>query len=394
MRGEQIVLAPDSFKGSLSSPQVCRIAAGAWKKVLPGDEVLAFPLADGGEGTVEALVEATGGCFKTAEVRGPLGEKVEAVWGVLGDGKTAVIEMAAASGLYLLPPEKRDPLHTSTYGTGQLIREALEEGCRRVLIGIGGSATNDGGAGMAQALGIKLQDAEGNLLPEGGRHLSRLQTIDASGLFPAAAEAEFMVACDVDNPLCGPYGASAVYGPQKGASPEGVQELEEALQHFARVVKRELGTDVAEMPGAGAAGGLGAGLVAFLGAELRRGTPLVIGYSGLEEVLAAKGTALVITGEGEINAQSARGKVPCGVAALARKYGVPVVALVGSVGEGVEAVYECGIEAVVDVIPRPMALDEAMGCSEELLARSAETLARLSRLFRKAGQSVGSYRGL
>lgn len=382
MQGEIIVVAPDSFKGSLSSPEVCGIVAEEWKKILPGDRVLSYPLADGGEGTVEALVRATGGRCKASTVQGPLGDPVEATWGLLGDGKTAVIEMAAASGLYLLPVEKRNPLFTSTFGTGQLIRKALEEGCRRVLIGIGGSATNDGGAGMAKALGIKLLGPEGAPLPEGGRYLAQLEKIDASGLYAPAAEAEFMVACDVDNPLCGPHGASVVYGPQKGAAPEAVQELDRALKHFAGVVKKDLGVEVLTLPGAGAAGGLGAGLVAFLDAELKRGAPLVIGYSGLEECLKKSGVALVITGEGEINAQTARGKVPSGVAELARKYGVPAVALVGSIGEGAEAVYDCGIQAMVDIIPRPMALEDAMRQAEELLACSAANLARLRRAFR------------
>lgn len=377
----KILLAPDSFKGSLSSLQVCTVIKSAWGDFFPEDEIYSFPLADGGEGTVEALVKATGGEFKTTSVRGPLGEPVEATWGILGDRGTAVIEMAAASGLSLVSPEKRNPLYTSTFGTGQLIASALEAGCRRVIVGIGGSATNDGGAGMASALGVKLLDGRGKPLAPGGKFLAELERIDMSGLHPRVKEVEFVVACDVDNPLTGVDGASAVYGPQKGATEEMVRELDRALSHYARVIKEVLGVDVEGVPGAGAAGGLGAGLMAFLGAELKPGVSLVLEYSGLAKLMEREKLDLVITGEGEINAQTIRGKVPFGVARLAKKYGLPVIALVGSAAEDYGVVFESGIDAVVDLIPRPMPLEKAMKEAEALLKRATQELARLRRIF-------------
>lgn len=374
---EKIIgLAPDSFKGSLTSPAFCRIVASAWNNIFPGDRLVPFPLADGGEGTVEALVNATGGEIKTCLVRDPLGRPVEASWGLLGDGKTAVIEMASASGLYLLSREERNPLFTSTYGTGELIREALDSGCQKVVIGIGGSATNDGGAGMAAALGADLLDSRGNPLPPGGRYLSRLHAVDLKKIHPAIHLVECIAACDVDNPLTGPEGASAVYGPQKGADAEMVRELDGALKHYAAVIRRDLGVHVFDLPGAGAAGGLGAGLVAFLQARLRPGVELVMEHSGFQEWLEQEDVDLVITGEGEINNQTARGKVPVGVSRLARKHGVPVIALVGSAAAGYQAVYDQGISAVLDIIPRPMTREEAMDRAEELLSQAARELAR------------------
>ncbi|MGB9859376.1 MAG: glycerate kinase, partial [Moorellaceae bacterium] len=271
----RIVIAPDSFKESLDAPQVAAAIAAGIKRVLPEVETVEVPLADGGEGLTTTLVAATGGRLMTATVTGPLGEPVTAKWGILGDGRTAVIEMAQASGLPLVPKEKRNPLYTTTYGTGELIRQALEEGCRRLIVGIGGSATNDGGAGMAQALGVKLLDQSGQDIPWGGIGLERLARIEMQDLDPRVKEAEILVACDVDNPLCGPRGASAVYGPQKGATPEMVRRLDAALAHLADIIARDLGLQVRDLPGAGAAGGLGAGLVAFLGATLRRGIELV-----------------------------------------------------------------------------------------------------------------------
>lgn len=376
----RVVLAPDSFKGSLSSLQICRIVSSEWQKFFPDDEIFSFPMADGGEGTVEALVNATGGKLKTTPVLGPLGDKVEASWGILGDGETAVIEMAAASGLYLLEQERRNPFFTSTFGTGQLIRAALEECCTKVIIGIGGSATNDGGAGMAKALGIRFLDKEGVDLPEGGRFLAGLERIDFARLDLRVRKTTFVAACDVDNLLCGPQGTSAVYGPQKGASPEMVRELDSALYHYARIIKKELDIDVTDIPGAGAAGGLGAGLQAFLGATLEPGVSLVISYSGMEKVLQSGKIDLVVTGEGEINAQTIRGKVPWGVAGLAKKYGIPVVAIVGSRAEDAGVVFEHGIDAVLDIIPCPMTLAKAMEQAEELVRHAAATLARLYRL--------------
>ncbi len=376
-----IGIAPDSFKGSLSSPDVCRMVIAAWNHLIPEDQLVAFPLADGGEGTVEALVNATGGEQRTCRVLDPLGRPVEAVWGMLGDETTAVIEMASASGLYRLDPNERNPLFTSTFGTGQLIVDALNNGCRRVIIGIGGSATNDGGAGMAEALGAVLLGREGNPLSPGGRYLSGLHKISLENMHPGIPQTEFIAACDVDNPLCGPEGASAVYGPQKGASPEMVDELDRALRHYAAILKRDLKADVLDVPGAGAAGGLGAGLMAFLNARLRPGVELVMEHSGFREWLEKESVDLVITGEGEINSQTVRGKVPVGVSRLALKRHIPVIALVGSLGENYQAVYQHGISAVVNIIPRPMTLEEAMSRAEELVFDAAHELARLCRVF-------------
>ncbi len=376
-----IGIAPDSFKGSLSSSQVSRTIIAAWKEVCPEDRLAAFPLADGGEGTVDALVNATGGEQRICRVLDPLGRSVDAAWGLLGDKTTAVIEMASASGLYRLSPDERNPLFTSTYGTGQLLVDALDNGCRRVIVGIGGSATNDGGAGMAQALGVRLLDGKGKPLPPGGRFLNRLHQISLENLHPGIPQTEFIAACDVDNPLCGPEGASAVYGPQKGATPEMIDELDQALQHYAAILKRELNADVLQVPGAGAAGGLGAGLMALLNARLGPGVDLVMEYSGFREWLEKESVDLVITGEGEINSQTARGKVPVGVSRLALKRHIPVIALVGSQGEKYQAVYDQGISAVVNIITRPMTLEEAMGRAEELLFVAAQELARLSRVF-------------
>lgn len=379
----KVVIAPDGFKGSLTSPEVCEVIASEWLRFFPRDEVLGFPLADGGEGVVEALVRATGGSLRTEIVRDPLGAPVTAKWGILGDGRSAVVETAEASGLGLVEASSRDPGITSTFGTGEIIRAALKSGCSRLIIGLGGSGTNDGGSGMARALGVRFLDKEGSPLPEGGVALSRLHTIDASRLIPEALGAEIVAACDVDNPLYGPDGASVVYGPQKGATPERVRELDEALVHYACVVREQLGVDVAHIPGSGAAGGLGAGLVAFLGARLEPGSDLLIRYSGLEDALRAGDVNLVITGEGEMNSQTARGKTPWGVARLAGRYGIPVVAIVGSVSPDAHPVYE-RIDAVISTINRPLSREEAMGQAEGLLREATATLARLRRVFTRA----------
>jgi glycerate kinase len=301
---------------------------------------------------------------------------------MLGDGTTAVVEMAQASGLPLVPREKRNPLFTTTYGTGELIRLALDSGCRRLIVGIGGSATNDGGAGMAQALGVRLLDAEGQDIGPGAAGLEELDHIDIHGLDPRVKEAEILVACDVDNPLCGPRGASAVYGPQKGATPEMVPRLDAALARLADIIERDLGKDIRELPGAGAAGGLGAGLVAFLDANLRRGIELVMEAVNLDGILAG-GADLVITGEGEINRQTAYGKVPAGVALVAGKYGIPVVALVGSIGEGASAVYDHGIGGFMSIVPRPVPLSYCLENAAALLADAAERLMRLLTVMNK-----------
>lgn len=379
----RIVVAPDSFKGSLTALQVAEAVEEGIRRVVPDAEIIKVPMADGGEGTVQSLVDATGGRIVRRKVTGPLGEEVEAQFGILGDGVTAAIEMASASGLPLVPPDKRNPMVTTTYGTGELISAALDMGCRRFIIGIGGSATNDGGAGMAQALGVKLLDGEGRQIPFGGGGLLKLERIDMSGLDPRIRGSKVVVACDVDNPLTGPRGAARVYSPQKGATPEMVELLDRALERFAEVIKRDLGKDVRDVPGAGAAGGLGAGLMAFLDAELRSGVDIVIEAVGLEGKM--RGADLVVTGEGEIDSQTVFGKTPIGVAKLAKKFGIPVVAIAGGISDDASVVYRHGIDAMMSIVPGPISLDEAISRGAELVADASERLMRLIAL----GISIG-----
>jgi len=371
----KIVIAPDSFKECLAAEAVAEAMARGVRVAAPGAEVVCVPMADGGEGTVRALVAATGGRLRQARVTGPLGEPVEAEFGLLGDGTAGVIEMAAASGLPLVPLERRDPTKTTTWGTGELIAAALGLGAERLILGIGGSATVDGGAGMAQALGARLLDAAGKPIGWGGGELARLARIDVSGIVPRLAGVACDVACDVTNPLAGPRGAAAVYGPQKGATPAMVKQLDANLAHLAAVVRRDLGVDVCDVPGAGAAGGLGAGLMAFLHARLRPGVELVIQAVRLQEKLA--GADLVLVGEGQMDEQTAYGKVPVGVSRLARRLGIPAVAIVGSLGQGFEAVHDEGITACFSILDPPMTLQEAIGRAPELLASAAEEVVRL-----------------
>jgi len=376
----RLLIAPQEFKGSLSAADAARAMAEGLRRALPDAELDLAPMADGGPGTVEALVTAGGGRRLTTTVADPLGRPVEAAWGLLEEGRTAVVEMAAASGLVLLRPEERDARRASTYGTGQLIIAALEAGCRRLIIGLGGSATNDGGAGMAQALGARLTDEEGRELPPGGAALARLACIDVSGLDGRLRDCQVLGATDVTNPLCGPQGASAVYGPQKGASPADVQELDAALARYAAVIERDIGKRVADVPGAGAAGGIGAGLIAFLDAELRSGAELVAEVVGLEKRIAA--ADLVVTGEGRLDAQTAYGKTVATVARLARAQGRPVVALAGRVDDAQGACSALGLEAALSIMPGPLPEAEVMARAPELLAAAAETLGRLLRVGR------------
>ena len=320
-------------------------------------------------------VAATGGQLRHTVVRGPLGSPVRAHWGVSGDGATAFIEMASASGLPLVPKDQRDPRLTSTYGTGQLMQAALDAGLRKLVIGIGGSATNDGGTGMARALGIRFLDAAGADLPEGGGALARLAQIDLSGLDPRVAQASLLVACDVDNPLCGPRGASAVYGPQKGATPAMVAELDAALGVFATVAAAATGRDRATQSGAGAAGGLGAGLLFFTPASLRPGVAIVLETTGFDTLV--KDADLVITGEGRTDFQTAMGKAPVGVAAVAKRFGVPVICLSGGLGEGADDVLAHGIDALASIVPHPMPLDDCMAQGAALLEAAAARVCRL-----------------
>ena len=371
----RVIVAPDSFKGSVSALEAAEAMARGVRAVFPHAEVTRVPIADGGEGTVDALVAATGGRTEHRTVRGPLGEPVRARWGVLGDGETAVIEMAAASGLPLVPKERRDPRVTTTFGTGQLIAAALDAGLRKLVIGIGGSATNDGGAGMARALGARFLDGAGAELPEGGAALARLARIELSSMDPRLARSEVLVACDVDNPLTGPRGASAIYGPQKGATPELVRELDAALERYASVATAATGRDVARVPGAGAAGGLGAGLMFFTPARLRPGVEIVLETTGFARLVES--ADLVLTGEGRTDYQTAMGKAPVGVAGVARARRVPVVCLAGGLGEGAEDVLAHGIGALASIVPSAMSLEECMARGAELIESGTARACRL-----------------
>ncbi|MGG4488306.1 glycerate kinase [Metabacillus idriensis] len=354
----KIVIAPDSFKESMTALEVCEAIERGLRRSLPEVQTVKIPMADGGEGTVQALVDATGGTFTSLTVTGPLGLPVEAEYGWLGDRKTAVIEMAAASGLHLVPPERRNPLMTSTAGTGELIKDAVQKGAEHLIIGIGGSATNDGGMGMAQALGVKFLDAEGADLAYGGGALSKLARIDVSGMMKELSGVAIDVACDVDNPLTGPNGASAIFGPQKGATNETVALLDQNLAHYASLILKETGKDVEKSEGSGAAGGLGAGLLAFLNANLKRGADIVIETVELEKHMA--GADLVITGEGRIDGQTIHGKTPVGVSRTAKKMNIPVIAIAGSIGDGYESVHEEGIDSVFSIVPGISTLEEAL----------------------------------
>lgn len=372
---KKIVIAPDSFKGSLSSTEAAQAMARGVQRALPEAELVLLPLSDGGEGLVESLVTASGGELLEYEVTGPLGSPVTAQMGLMGGGRTAVIEMAQASGLVLVPEAERNPLVTTTFGTGELIAKALDLGCDHLIIGIGGSATNDGGMGMAQALGVRFLDGEGELLGSGGGELARLASIDLSRLDPRLEDVRIEVACDVNNPLTGPQGASHVYGPQKGATPEMVEFLDAALARYDRILQRDAGQDVGRVPGAGAAGGLGAGLMALLGGRLVSGIELVL--SALDFETKAAGASLVLTGEGKFDAQSAYGKVPMGVARRSRALGVPVVVIAGTVLPSAEILHGEGVSAYFSIINRPMSLKEAMEGAVELLENQVAEVIRL-----------------
>lgn len=352
----KIIVAPDSFKGSLTAVEVSDAIEQGIREIFLEAEIVKIPMADGGDGTVQCLVNATGGEILRKKVTGPLGDEVLASYGILGDKKTAVIEMAEASGLTLVPENKRNPLITTTYGTGQLIKAALDQGCRKMIIGIGGSATNDGGAGMVQALGVKLLDREGKEIGFGGGELRKIFRIDTKYLDNRLSETEVLIASDVSNPLCGPKGAARIYGPQKGATPEIIKQLDESLAHFAEVIKRDLHKDIKDIPGAGAAGGLGAGLIAFLDAELKPGIEIIIEIVKLEQ--AIKDADLVITGEGKIDSQTIYGKAPIGVAKIAKKYNIPVIAVAAIIGDDADIVHQYGISTLLKISEPPIGLAE------------------------------------
>ncbi|WFB58355.1 glycerate kinase [Paenibacillus sp. BR1-192] len=370
-----IVLAPDSFKESMTAKEVCEAMERGIKKGNPNVTCIHVPMADGGEGTMQSLVDATGGTVHTVTVTGPLGDQVEASYGISGDGSTGVLEMAGASGIHLVPIAQRNPLVTTTYGTGELIKACLDHGVSRLLIGIGGSATNDGGAGVVQALGGKLLDAEGKELAFGGGELGRLARLDLSGFDPRLQDVEVEVACDVTNPLCGETGASHVFGPQKGATPEMIEQLDRNLRHYAGVMKQQLGKDIIDYPGAGAAGGLGGGLMVFLNGTLKKGIDMVVDYTGLEEKV--RQADMVWTGEGGMDFQTQYGKTPLGVARVAKKHGKPVVALAGRVGDGIDVLYDQGMDAIFGIMPGAATLSEALANGVQNVERTSENIVRL-----------------
>ena len=370
----KILIAPDSFKGSLTALEVSESIKKGIKNVSEEIKVKLLPMADGGEGTVRSLVDATDGKIVNKEVTGPLGRKVKAFFGLLGDKNTAVIEMASASGLPLVPEGKKDPSKTTTYGTGELIKAALDYNVDEIIIGIGGSATTDAGVGMAQALGVKFLNQDNKEIGFGGRYIDEIANIEMNDLDPRIKDVNIKVACDVDNPLFGPEGAAYIYGPQKGADSKMVKDLDKKLRHFNEDVKKDLGQNVNKIPGAGAAGGLGAGLVAFLKADLKKGIDIILDTVNFDDQL--QGVDLVITGEGRLDGQSIFGKTPIGVAKRAKKQNIPVIAIAGSLGKGVEKVLDQGIDSYFSIIDRPDTLDSIIRRTNELLIQTSEQIIR------------------
>lgn len=374
----KIVIAPDSFKGSLTAKQVAASVQTGLARVFPDADYVMVPMADGGEGTVQSLVDATGGHLVKKVVHNPLNQLSEAHYGILGDGKTAVIEMAQASGIQYINDQTQNPLITTTYGTGELMLDAIDHGVQKIILGIGGSATNDGGAGMAQALGVRLLDANGHELPNGGGALNQLERIEMSKVDPRIRTTKVLIASDVTNPLTGDNGASAVFGPQKGATPAMVKSLDANLHHYAEVIKRDLGKNIEKKAGAGAAGGLGAGLMAFTNAELGKGVDLVIEYTHLKE--RAKGADFVFTGEGGIDFQTQFGKTPYGVALATKSVApnAPVIVLAGNVGEGIASLYGKDVMDAIFATPegaKPLA--KAIEDGPHDIAETAENVGRL-----------------
>lgn len=377
-KGFVIVLAPDSFKESMSAKEACMAMERGIKKVNSNIKCVHVPMADGGEGTMQSLVDATNGNIYSLEVIGPLGNKVKAQYGILGGGKIGILEMASASGIHLVPLDKRNPLITTTYGTGQLIKACLDKGVKKLLIGIGGSATNDGGAGVIQALGGRLLDKDGKELSFGGGELEKLHTIDLTDFDQRLRDISVEVACDVNNTLCGEKGASNVFGPQKGATKEMVNLLDNNLKHYANVIKEQIGKDVLDVVGAGAAGGLGAGLMAFFNGTLKKGIEMVIEYTGLENEI--KEADMAWTGEGSIDFQTQYGKTPLGVATVAKKYDKPVIAFAGRVGEDIDILYEKGIDSIFGIIKDVTSIEEALEKGQENMEKTAENVIRLMSL--------------
>lgn len=370
----KVVIAPDSYKGSLTAMEVANSIEEGIIKYNKNIEVVKVPMADGGEGTVQALVDATGGKIINLKVCDPLLREIDSFYGILGDGKTAIIEMAAASGLNLLHKNELNPLITSTYGTGQILNDAIEKGCRKIIVGLGGSATNDGGAGMLRALGIRFLNKDGRDIPEGGGVLKNLYKIDKKNFNTEILKCEIIVACDVDNTLCGINGATNVFGPQKGASEDDIRILDEGLSEYSKIIKREFGVDVLNVSGSGAAGGTGAAFL-VIGAKLESGVDIVIRETNLVEAL--KDSDIVFTGEGRIDFQTKFGKAPYGVAKEAEKIGLPVIAICGEIGEGYDELYNHGFTSIFSIVNKPMTLEDSIKDSKRLINDVSERVIRL-----------------
>ncbi len=371
----KIVVAPGSFKGSLTAFQVSNAIEKGFRRIFLDANIVKIPMADGGDGILECLINATNGKIINKIVTGPLGKRVKACYGVLGDAKTVIIETASASGLNLLKLNEYNPMLTTTYGTGEMIKSALNKGYRKLIIGVGGSATNDAGAGATQALGVKLLDSSGKNISFGGIGLKKLDKIDMSGIDRRIAETEIIVACDVSNPLTGVHGAANVYSKQKGATPEMIKKLDNYLEHFAGIVERDLGKNVREMPGAGAAGGMSAGLMAFLDAKLKPGADVVAEKLKLSKHM--KDADLVVTGEGSLDAQTTYGKTPIGVTRIAKGFGIPVIVIAGQIGEDAEKLYQQGIDAMLSIAPGPISKEDSISNAENLITSTSESAARI-----------------
>ncbi|SFC08330.1 glycerate kinase [Pragia fontium] len=377
----KIVIAPDSFKESLTSQEVATAIESGFKTVFPHAEFIKLPIADGGEGTVDSLVAATQGHIEHLIVTGPIGEQIDSFYGITGDGQCAIIEMAAASGLMLVPTAQRNPMEATSYGTGELITSALDKGIRHLILGIGGSATVDGGIGMLQALGVRFMDSHLKDVPFGGHGLERLAHIDISELDPRIHECKIDIACDVNNPLIGEFGAAQVFGPQKGATPEMVERLDRALTNYADVIKHELNIESHYIHGGGAAGGMGVAAKVFLKGRLRSGIDIVIEAIGLEKEL--NNCQLVITGEGCIDGQTTGGKAPIGIAKLAQRYNIPVIGFAGILSEGAEVVHQHGLDAIFSILPRLSKLDDALYSAGDNLYNCARNVAEALQIGQK-----------
>ena len=373
----KFLFASDSFKGTLSSEKIISLLTESAEKIFPGCETFGVPVADGGEGTVDAVIAVTKGNIKKVRVHGPLMEETESSYGEF-HGDSAIIEMAAASGLPMVPVEKRNPLNTTTFGTGELIRDALDSGYRKISIAIGGSATNDGGMGAMAALGVKFLDKDGKELTGVGADLEKVADIDVSGIHPAVKETEFTVMCDVNNPLTGPTGATYTFGKQKGGTPEILDRLEAGMLHYAAVIREKLGVDADHFEGAGAAGGLGAAFKVFLHANMKSGIETVLDLIDFDHLL--DGVDLVVTGEGRIDWQSAFGKVPSGIGMRCKKKGIPAVAIVGGMGDGAEKIYDFGVESILPTINGAMDIEEALERADELYKGAADRMFRMLRV--------------